>query len=51
MEKRLFESTTALGDCVDVDKENEDGQIDVVDEVAERRGAMPNRGDGGWTAM
>lgn len=51
MEKCLFGSTTALGDCVDVDKEDEDGQIDVVDEVAERRGAMPKRGDGGWVVI
>jgi hypothetical protein len=48
MEKRLFGG--AIGDCDGLDEED-DGGIDVVDEVAERRGAMPRRGDGGWVVI
>lgn len=48
MEKRLFGG--GIGDCEELDEE-EDGGIDVVDEVAERRGAMPRRGDGGWVVI
>lgn len=28
-----------------------EGGYDNIDEVAERRGAMPKRGDGGWVAL
>lgn len=45
MERRLFGGP--LGDGV----ESDDGGIDAVDEVAERRGAMPKRGDGGWVSI
>lgn len=49
MEKRLFGEAASLGDC-NVG-EDEEGGIDAVDEVAERRGAMPKRGDGGWVVI
>ena len=45
MERRLFGGT--LGETLEYD----DGGIDAVDEVAERRGAMPKRGDGGWVSL
>jgi len=49
MERRL------LGDAIDevwaLEGEDMDGGYDQVDEVAERRGAMPKRGDGGWVAL
>ena len=47
MEKRLFPGI--LEDCEEVDGEEE--LIDLVDEAAERRGAMPLRGDGGWIVI
>ena len=48
METRLFGDT-----FIDIDELNDDadGGIDRVDEVAERRGAMPKRGDGGWVSI
>jgi hypothetical protein len=49
MEKRLFGALTRENECVLDDEEG--GVFDVVDEVAERRGAMPRRGDGGWVSM
>jgi hypothetical protein len=49
MEKRLFEATT--GDWDELEKEDEEGGVDQVDEAAEIRGAMPNRGDGGWVVI
>ena len=51
MEKRLFGSTSAIADWDDFEKESDDGGFDRVDEVAERRGAMPKRGDGGWVVI
>jgi len=45
MERRLFGGP--LGETLEYD----DGGIDAVDEVAERRGAMPKRGDGGWVSL
>jgi hypothetical protein len=48
MEKQLFGG--AIGDCEGLDEE-EDGGFDDVDEAAERRGAMPRRGDGGWVGF
>jgi hypothetical protein len=45
MERLLF--GYALGDCDD----GTDLDFDDVDEVAERRGAMPKRGDGGWVSL
>jgi hypothetical protein len=48
MERRLF--GTAIVDDDEFDGE-EEGGIDVVDEVAERRGAIPKRGDGGWVVF
>ena len=48
MEKRLFGGSTGESDELDDDEE---GGIDVVDEAAERRGAMPRRGDGGWVVF
>ena len=45
MERRLFGGPLADG------LECDDGGIDTVDEVAERRGAMPKRGDGGWVSF
>lgn len=47
MEKRLFGGST--GD--ELDEDDDEGGIDVVDEAAERRGAMPRRGDGGWVVF
>lgn len=47
METRLFGDTVS-----DIDELNDpDGGIDQVDEVSERRGAMPKRGDGGWVSI
>jgi hypothetical protein len=42
MERRLF------GGPLSENLESDEGGIDSVDEIAERRGAMPKRGDGGW---
>jgi hypothetical protein len=47
MERLLF--GYALGDF-DTESDQE-GDIDDVDEVAERRGTMPKRGDGGWVSL
>lgn len=49
MERRLFGGPVAESEQPDA--EIEDGRDDVVDEVAERRGAMPKRGDGGWVSF
>jgi hypothetical protein len=46
MEKRLFGPSITEYD--ELGDEDEDGGIDLVDEAAERRAAMPRRGDGGW---
>jgi hypothetical protein len=46
MEKRLFGAS--MGGCDEFDSDDEEDGMGVVDEAAERRGAMPRRGDGGW---
>jgi hypothetical protein len=48
MERRLFGHP--LGESDDPGAEIE-GEIDLVDEVAERKGAIPRRGDGGWVCI
>ena len=48
MEKRLFGGV--IGNCDGLD-EKEYGGTDEVDELAERRSAMPRRGDGGWVVI
>jgi hypothetical protein len=49
MERRLF--GYAIGDCDDQGEEGEGGMDDNIDEVAERRGATPKRGDGGFVVF
>jgi len=48
MERRIFGYGINQGLLTD---EYMEGGYDNVDEVAERRGAMPKRGDGGWVAL
>jgi hypothetical protein len=48
MERRLFGHVVGESDEPGIE---EDGGFDLVDEVAERRGAMPRRGDGGWVVF
>jgi hypothetical protein len=49
MERRLFGDSITEYD--ELSNEDDDGGFDLVDEAAERRGAMPRRGDGGWVVV
>ena len=48
MERRLFREEMRHFEVL---TDDEDGGIDIVDEIAERRAAMPARGDGGRVVM
>ena len=48
MERRIFGQPVGESDEPGAEIE---GEIDLVDEVAERKGAILRRGDGGWVCF